>query len=227
MKLAEMTYLDVREYLESKSSLIIPVGTTEQHGAHLPLNNDVLVAECLAEELSKRTGMLIAPTISYGVNLPLDSMMYGTAGVQESTLHSYVSELVFSWEKQGFADFYIVNYHGDPFHLRALESVKGVRLLEPYEIDYADILEKQSTIRHACEAETSVALYLYPDKVKMGEIVEFDVEWPGFRPYIFHEIETPPEGYAGCLGFPSAATAEKGKRIYDRMIGEMMRQIGE
>lgn len=225
MKLAEMTYREVEEYLKNNQKLIIPLGTTEQHGAHLPLNNDVLVAEYLSQELSNRTGTVIAPAISYGVNLPLDIMMYGTAGVSEAVLSDMIMEIVSCWRKQGFTKFFVVNYHGDPFHLEAVKKAgKDVVLLEPYEIEYSDILEEQSTIRHACEAETSVALYLYPDKVRMNKIEEKDIPWLEFKPYLFHDKIMPPEGYAGCLGSPSKATKEKGKSIVERMIKEMMAQ---
>lgn len=223
--LADFTYAELREYLTVNDGLILPVGTTEQHGCHLPLNNDILVAEYLASRLAKETGMAVAPSIHYGVNLPLDAGLTGTAGIAADTLRHMVSAVTDCWRNQGFKRFYLVNYHGDPFHLRALTSIADdVFLLEPYEIDYSDILEAQTTIRHACEAETSVALYLYPERVRTGKIFEHDIAYAQFAPYLFHKSNTPPAGYTGALGVPSKATADKGRAIVQRMYEALIAQ---
>jgi len=69
MLLADMTYIEVERYLENNNGIIIPIGTCEQHGAHLPLNNDILGVEYFAKVMSEKTGLLVAPTVNYGVNL--------------------------------------------------------------------------------------------------------------------------------------------------------------
>lgn len=73
-------------------------------------------------------------------------------------------------------------------------------------------------MRHACEAETSVALYLYPEKVRINAMKEKDIVFVDFREYLFHEKSDSPDGYIGCLGYPKSATADKGKIIVERMI---------
>lgn len=219
MRLADMTWEEAREYCLENKNLIIPVGTCEQHGGHLPLGNDVLVAEWLADALSRQTGALVAPTVSYGVNLPLDQTMTGTAGVTPELLRGALAAMIQWWRGQGFQCFFLLTFHGDPFHLEALGGVAAdAVLLEPFEIPYGDVLEKQSTMRHACEGETSIALYLYPEKVRMDCIREHDVPYPQFEPYLYHRREGQPQGYVGSLGFPSAATAEKGRLLVERMM---------
>lgn len=225
MKLSELTYQEAKEILKNNQNLIIPVGTCEQHGPHLPLNNDILCAEYFAEELSKATGCLVAPTVNYGVNLPCDRSFTGTTTVSEATLHNLMAEIIDWWRNQGFQKFFIITFHGDPFHLRALSGLsKDVYLIEPYEIDYSDILKKQTTMRHSCEAETSVALYLYPEKVRTSVIEEKDIVYEDFKQYLFHENCDKPEGYIGCLGYPGAASADKGKVLVQRMIGMIIRE---
>ena len=70
---------EVREYLKAASALIVPVGTCEQHGPHLPLGCDTLIAEEFADRISEATASG-GPTLAYGVNLPCDLFMSGTAG---------------------------------------------------------------------------------------------------------------------------------------------------
>lgn len=118
-----------------------------------------------------------------------------------------------------------MNNHGDPFHEEALERAgEDIYVLKPYEVEYGDILEKQETVRHACEGESSEILYLHPDRVRRDRIGDRDIPFSEFKSYLYHEKETPPENYNGSLGFPSFASAEKGKRIVERGVQAMMEQ---
>ena len=223
MKMADLTFAEVREYLESNNTLIIPIGTCEQHGYHLPLNNDILSAEYFADVLSQKTGCLIAPTINYGVNLPCDKRLSGTTTLTAELLRGIITSTTVWWRAQGFNHFILLTFHGDPFHLEALSDVgEDIFLIEPFEIEYADVLEKQSTIRHACEAETSIALYLYPQRVRMSSLREHDVPYTIFEDYLFHRIESEPDGYVGNLGFPSSASPDKGEILVERMTEKML-----
>lgn len=56
MKISDMTFDEVKEYLKSNNTPIVPIGTCEQHGCHLPLNNDILITEYFADLLSEKTG---------------------------------------------------------------------------------------------------------------------------------------------------------------------------
>ncbi|MDR1630907.1 MAG: creatininase family protein [Oscillospiraceae bacterium] len=226
MLMAEMTFEEVKVHLNHNRQLIVPVGTCEQHGPHLPLNNDILCAEILANKLSEKTGALVAPTINYGVNLPCDKFLADTTTISEITLRETVLSITSWWREQGFSQFFLLTYHGDPFHIKALSYLcKDIRLLEPYEIEYADILEKQATIKHACEAETSLALFLYPEKVRRERITESDIPFAVFEDYLFHKKTIPPARYTGNLGFPSAATAEKGEIIFERMMEKLLHDV--
>ncbi len=223
MKLADMTYVEVKQYLNTNDKLILPIGTCEQHGAHLPLSQDILAVEYFAGILSQNTNTVMAPTVNYGVNLPCDKLMSGTATLSPGLLREIILSVTKWWKAQGFKHFILLTFHGDPYHLEALSNLgNDIALIEPYEIDYSDILKKQSAMRHACEAETSVALYLYPEKVKMDLIRENDIPFCIFEDYLFHRKEAEPENYVGNLGFPSAATAEKGRRLVERMTDKMM-----
>lgn len=225
MRMEAMTWNEVQNYLKVKNELIIPVGTCEQHGKHLPLNNDIIIAEYLSDYLSQQRNIITAPTINYGINLPCDKYMHGTATLKADILKGMILSLLEWWELQGFRKFYIVTYHGDPVHVETLADIKeNVFLLEPWEIEYGDILERQQTIKHACEAETSVTLYLFPDKVRLDHIEEYDIPIDRFIDYLHHKRGDKIENCVGCLGFPSSATSEKGRAIVERMKALILNQ---
>ncbi|HOB19768.1 MAG TPA: creatininase family protein [Candidatus Atribacteria bacterium] len=224
MLMAYMTWHEVKKHIsEVNDNLIIPVATCEQHGYHLPLGNDTFIAEYMAGILSQRTKALVAPTMNYGVNLPCDVHLAGTTSIKPETLREMIISITDWWRQQGFRHFLLLTYHGDPFHLQAMKDISDdIKLYDLSEIEYSDILERQASIRHACEAETSVALYLYPEKVKMESVREHDIPFDDFRKYLFHEAGDLPEGYVGSLGYPSFATKDKGSRIIARMIDRMI-----
>lgn len=219
MKLESLTWPEVKNYLRNKQSIIIPVGTCEQHGEHLPLNTDTLVAEYISDYLSDVMEVLVAPNVNYGVNLPCDRFYSGTTTVSEGVLKSYVSALLDWWELQGFNQFYIVTSHGDPIHLRALKGINSekISVLELYNLDLLGILEKQKNVKHACEGETSVMLYLFPDKVRKDKIKDFETPFEIFKDYLDHTKMDPIENSTGCQGYPSYASVEKGEKIINLM----------
>ena len=220
MKLNKLKYTEIQEYLKKRDSLLIPIGTCEQHGLHLPLCTDTIVAERMCDEISEKHGILVAPTVNYGVNLPLDNkLMTGTTGISYEILRDTLKSITGYWKIQGFHHFFAVSCHGDIFHIKALnDSDETVEVIETYEVEQKDLLEKQECTRHACESETSVMLYLYPELVDMSVAKDFDISIDTFMPYLEHKVDTPINGYIGNVGFPTYATKEKGKEIFEKMI---------
>lgn len=227
MKLNMLKYTEIKDYLKKKDSLLIPIGTCEQHGLHLPLCTDTIVAERMCDEISEKYGILVAPTINYGVNLPLDNkIMTGTTGITYEILKETLKNITEYWKIQGFKHFFAVSCHGDIFHIKALNDASdSVEVIETYEVEQKDLLEKQVCTRHACESETSVMLYLYPELVDMDVAKDFDISMDIFMPYLEHKTDTPIDGYIGNVGYSTLATKEKGKIIYERMMENLEKVI--
>lgn len=229
MRLNDLTWTEVADYLKRDSRLIIPAATCEQHGKHLPLDTDTLVTDYVADYLSDRTGILVAPTINYGVNLPCDRYYAGTASLSEEDLRRLILAIVEWWELQGFNEFFVLSAHGDPFHLRALgETGKpNIRLLDLYDMDLEDVLARQAGCGHACEVETSVMLHLFPEKVRRDCVEDFETPFEVFKDYLEHAKTDPIDGSPGCQGFPSEAASSKGAEIVERMKAKAFRWITE
>ena len=126
----------------------------------MPLGNDTFIAEYMANILSEKTDALVAPAINYGVNLPCDVHLAGTTSIKPETLREIIVSITDWWRQQGFRYFLLLTYHGDIFHIQAMEKISAdIMLFDLSDIEYSDILEKQSSIRHACEAETFIVLF--------------------------------------------------------------------
>src|SRR5256885_12630119 len=103
---------EVRFILERDSRLLVPVGTCEQHGPHLPLGCDTIIVERLADDLSASFDILRAPTIEYGVNTATPPPYARNATVRRKTLHRWMNDLLGSWEQAGVDAFIILTAHG-------------------------------------------------------------------------------------------------------------------
>lgn len=243
MRLADMTWQEAREYLDGHDALIVPVGTCEQHGPHLPLGCDTLIADAFADRISEATGVPVAPTLAYGVNLPCDRFVPGNAGLSLDTLRDCLRDLLADWRRQGFRRFFLVTAHacasgGFGFaHHEALKQASlptmqnpdcDVAILFPYWTDAGDLLSRQKGVSHACEVETALALHLFPDRVRAGRIGDppAGLAIDRFRAFPEGVAQGPPAaGWHGGAGFPSAATAEEGERIFARLLEPLVAYV--
>lgn len=208
--------------------LIIPVGTCEQHGPHLPLGCVTIIAERLAEDLSAASGVIVAPTLEYGVNAAGDGIFPGNATMRKKTLHRMLNDLLDSWEGSGFREFILLTAHDYDAHQEALDTVIApsarVRVVDIYAVDIADLLVGQAGHLHGGEADTSLMLYLAPELVHMELARDFTLSADALRRYRRGNLRVPRDS-AGSIGRPTLATADKGKAIYDRIYGRIRERI--
>lgn len=221
-RLDELTWKEAADWFRRDPRLILPVGTCLQHGPHLPLGADTLIVEAVAEALAARHGVLLAPTLAYGGSSAREQAYAGTASLRAKTLHRVLNELVSQWEEQGVREFILMTAQGHGPHLTALLAViverARVRAVDLNGVDVSRFLDCGPGPEHAAEFETSLLLHLAPERVRREEIRDPEVEeGPEERAGAGSEA-VPPEGSPGVVGQPTAATAEKGRRIYAHLV---------
>lgn len=110
-RIEQLTYPEIADYLSVKNSVIIPFGTLEAHGKHLPVSTDSLIAQDIAYELSKKLDILVAPTLNYGITNTL--FRYPVAStITPSVYKQFVADIITSFSKHGFRRFFLLNGHG-------------------------------------------------------------------------------------------------------------------
>jgi creatinine amidohydrolase len=234
----ELSMKEAKEYAKSRRVIILPVGSVEEHGDHLPLCTDSLQPEYIAHETSKRTGCLVAPTLKYGVcnstrNFP------GTISIQVNTLHNITKDILEEFIRNGFTRILILSGHAGQSHMAALrlaaqETIwnhqntnpeKPPRIMVCSDYDFAyELKGKQFDEKdgHAGTIETSRVMAIKPHLIKSKGKKSFPTT-PRF------EITANPEHYfpSGVIGDPTAATPQKGRMINKYVITEVTKLIKE
>jgi creatinine amidohydrolase len=176
--LEELAWPDVQEYLLRDQRLILVIGSTEQHGRHLGLGTDTWQPWEMARRLSKRTGVVLAPPLCYGMSLHHLGFP-GTLSLRPDTLSSVVVDLLESAYEHGFRRILILNGHGgnvaaiqvaltEVLHeLHGLEVHLGNWWREPeVEAVFAATLPGEGP-QHADAGETAVVMAIRPDAVRL------------------------------------------------------------
>jgi len=236
MEMKWMTMEDVRTLAGKDIPVIVPFGTVEEHGPHLPLSTDTIQAYEIALRSSAITPAIVAPPVHYGQcsstrNHP------GTITLTGDTLRALTGDLIKSFSRQGFKKIILFSGHAGSIHMAALRETAqknvdedpSLKVAVVCDLDLlresaADLLETPGD-GHAGEIETSRILFLYPDRV--GDPPEEEYPQP-----VHKRVVPDPERYwpGGICGNPRAANPEKGRLLVERTamaLAEISKSLGD
>jgi creatinine amidohydrolase/Fe(II)-dependent formamide hydrolase-like protein len=240
-RLGDLTWPEAGKYLETMDVALLPVGSIEQHGPHLPLDTDAFDAEYLALEVAKACSSprpLVFPLIPYGVSYHHRDFK-GTVDVSPDSLASMVYDVGMSAARNGIAKLVIINGHGgnDPALNFAAQKINRdahiftcVDTGQTSDADIEALTETHNDV-HAGEIETSTSLAIRPDLVRMDKIRRFV---PRFSSrYLDFSSSRSVNWYArtvklsssGVLGDPTKATREKGEKMWAVMIKNLVELV--
>jgi creatinine amidohydrolase len=228
MLLEHMTMKDFQRLLKKSKTIIFPFGTVEEHGNHLPLNTDTLIAYELLKQVIRKRQVFVAPPLYYGV-CTTTRQHPGTISITPETLRRITHDLIMDAYRKGLRNIILVSGHGGGLHMSAMkevaediiEKLNGVRIavVSPYDMLFKELAEIADTPNdsHAGELETSLVLSLSPELVK-GRSKE---EYPRLpKPLIVKDKVKYWRG--GVWGNPNRASEKKGKKasalIVDKIV---------
>ena len=238
MYLADHTWEELGDYFERESLAIVPVGSTEQHGPHLPEATDHLIAEAYAREAAERTGYLCTPTVKIGVS-PHHRQFHGTMWVDAPEFRDYMASLARNLTYHGIDRIVFVNAHGGNVqHLREvgrrLHDAGDAYALEwmwdesiPDLVD--DLFERNGP--HGGPKETAMIQYLRPELVREERLeAARDDGWANFAEEVdqvrrhgsrtfYDSVENSDNG---VFGDQTDATAEKGERLFEAATEQLV-----
>ena len=231
-RLGELTWQEAEIMMKEARAIIVPLGSTEQHGYHLPLNTDSTIADYLALEVAKRTNCLVTPTLTYGQVWSAKDFP-GTIAIQERTYINFLKDIVTSLESKSPRNIILFSGHlGNvaPSKIAARELLDEKGFNNVYHFSYivdmkqaaAGIMETElwhGSGLHGGEMETSVLLRITPELVLMDKAqADYPVRPPDLdiRPISWIEFAK-----QGIFGDPTKATSEKGARFIERTLQQL------
>ncbi len=234
MLLEEITMADFKRAIRKTKTVIVPYGTVEEHGKHLPLSTDTLVMTEVAKGVAERVDVFVAPPVHYGACTSTGHHP-GTIGITPDTVRAITLDIVRDGYRKGLRRFILISGHAGGLHIgamreageRVIEELEGAQIgtLSIYDLVWNEIAEIAETRNdsHAGEMETSLIIHLAGRLVK-GRSKE---EYPMLpKPFLAKEkVKCWP---GGVWGNPNAASKEKGERLFTIMVEkvvELVRQI--
>lgn len=244
----EYTWKELEASLPRLELVLLPVGSVEQHGPHLPLANDTLAVTAVCEGAAQRLHprVLVAPTIAFGYSAHhLCKRFPGTLTLRAETLGRVICDIARSLKLWGVKSIVIVNGHGGnrtSISLAAERMRTSMGLAVGY-VDYwtlipSSVYERNMekggySARHAGEFETSVALALFPNLVRTdylrglneSKLGEQRVSEEGWKPRISRVAYTDEHRPSGFSDDPRAASELKGRTFTNAAVDGLVAAI--
>ena len=233
--LENLTWMEAEKALENIEVVLLPIGArTKEHGPHLPLNTDHIMAEYLKDRVAREVPVVVLPTLEYGY-YPSFLEYPGSVSIGGETFKNTVVDICKSIRGYGIHKFYILNTGVStlpPLQAAADELAKTgivMRYLNLLETDkmLPEGLLKQEGGTHADEGETSMMLYIAPDLVNMSKAVKDYDSRPNRKGLTRDPNGAGTYSPTGIWGNPTLATKEKGRVIVETTVREIISQVEE
>jgi len=237
MQLQLQTWVEVEAYLESSRGIILPIGSTEQHGPIGLIGTDAICAEVIARGVGEAAGALVAPTVAVGMaqhhlGFP------GSVTLRPTTLIAVLRDIVESLARHGFERFYFINGHGGNIatvtaafsEIYAARSLAAPANLPPVKCRLRNWWQNQAVQQlakelyggsegsHATPSEVALTQFAFPDAIKSAPLDPPVAPWGDFTDAADYRRKFP-DGRIGSN--PALATPEAGRRLYDAAVAAL------
>lgn len=226
-----MSEFDFRNTLRKTKRAIIPVGSLEQHGQHLPVSTDSVIAEHISKLVAHNVGAFVLPVMAYGVSFEHKPMF--NVSIRNSTLSTTVCDACISLAENKIREIIILNgHHGNMGALQYIaQELQGriPRAVSVHTIHYWQSLHHE--FDHAGEVETSLILAIAPELVRMDRAAPNSKRLSKSK-VAYSSMTNTPGSFPkitgnGVWGNPRKASAEKGKKWIEEITANLSKTISQ
>ncbi|MEW9076989.1 creatininase [Terrisporobacter glycolicus] len=243
--MANMTWYEFNER-KDKDVVILPVGSVEQHGPHLPLFTDTIISEGFANLLDDKVNGIVMPSINYGYKSQPASgggpLFPGTIDLNGTTLINLVKDIIEELIRDGVRKIALVNSHfeNQAFLLEAIDLVSKnmpadtkIIMMSWWDLITQNTIDKIFdevefpgwALEHAAITETSLILKFRPDLVHMDRLIDEKIEEvPTYQVYPIPKDLVP---QSGLLSIGRTSTKEKGELIIEEALSKMIEIVNK
>lgn len=234
----EILYMNRDEVAESVKEFpvaILPLGATEQHGHHLPLGTDIILAKGISKKIAEQTGALLLPTMPFGYSWVWRDIP-GTISLQQNHVEAVIKDVAHSVSRYGIKLLVLVNGHDAnnasmKYATRELMDELDMPIIYLFYPNMEEVMKEYcesptwNGMIHACEFETSLMLALNSKLVDMSKAVS---EYPSI-PALYGKstISLGNLSESGVYGDATLASKEKGNKMVNIFVTEMVNLLLE
>lgn len=231
------TWPEVEAYLEQSKGIILPIGSTEQHGPTGLIGTDAICAEAIAKGVGEATKAIVGPTINVGMALH-HTAFPGTISLRPSTMIQLIRDYVTCLTKAGFTKFFFINGHGG--NIATLKAAFAETYAHLADLNLPNAQQVHCQVgnwfmcgsvymlakelygdregSHATPSEVAVTQYIYPEAIKQASLSPEVAS--GHKIYGAADFrQRYPDGRMGSD--PALATPEHGKQLYELAVKEL------
>ena len=245
--MSRLSWMDYSKRVQrDRAPLLLPVGATEQHGPHLPLGTDHLLAAAVACSVAERVSGIVAPALAYGFKSQPKcgggQHFCGTTSLDSATLVGSVRDTVREFYRHGVRNLVVVNGHyenqwflieGIDLAMREIGAGSGLTIMR---LEYWDFLTPRTlaqvfpegfpgfALEHAAVIETSMMLHYHPDLVRV-DLIPDDAS-ADFPPYDVYPTRTEWVPPSGVLSSARGANRDKGAAMCEEVAGLIAKAVG-
>lgn len=231
----EMSWPAYQKRIEEGAVILLPVGATEQHGPHLPMGTDAMLATAVACEVARKIDAIVAPVVAFGYKsqpkMGGGNHFCGTTSLDADTLSHVLRDVVKEFARHGARKIVLINGHYENmmFTIEAIDLAlrelryDDIRDVQVLRLEYWDFTTQETldrvfpdgfpgfALEHAAVMETSLMLHYYPDLVDMSVL---PTDGPAdFPPYDLYPMRPGLVPCSGVLSPAKGATAERGSYL--------------
>ena len=237
------TWQEVEAYLEQSQGIILPIGSTEQHGPTGLIGTDAICAEAVSKGVGESTRAMVGPTINVGMALH-HTEFPGTISLRPSTLISVILDTVTCLARSGFTRFFFINGHGG--NIATLKAAFAETYYHLANLNLANASQVQCQVgnwfmcrsvyqlakelygkqegSHATPSEVALTQYVYPEFIKQAPLsAEVAAGHPIYSATNFRRSY--PDGRMGSN--PDLATPEHGRQLYELAVKDLSKSYLE
>jgi creatinine amidohydrolase len=244
LDMGDLTWPELAAAISNGAGVILPVGATEQHGPHLPLCTDALLATELARAVAAESNLFVAPAISYGYRsrpqVGGGQGFIGTTSLSGVTLINQVTDVLSEFIRHGFRRICVLNWHMENTNflyeaafLAKQNDTSDSKILV-IESPFDELSQKTMdilfegdfpgwAIEHAGILETSLLQYLHPDLVREEKIE--DGQAPRRVSYDVLPLQEDLVSPNGALWKATLGSAEKGKQTWNEIVPPLVNAV--